>query len=42
VEPLPAGEYAFIDYTPGEGNIRIWDFSCQPSGAQVTQEQTSP
>jgi len=26
-EPLPAGEYAFIDFTPGEGDIRIWSFS---------------
>jgi hypothetical protein len=35
VEPLPPGEYAFIDFTPGEGNIRIWDFSCQPSSASA-------
>ncbi len=30
-EPLPAGEYAVYEYTPGEGDIRAWDFSCQPS-----------
>ena len=27
VDPLPAGEYAVIEYTPGEENIRVWDFS---------------
>jgi hypothetical protein len=31
--PIPAGEYAVYEYTPGEGNIRAWDFSCQPSTA---------
>ena len=24
--PLPPGEYAVIEYTPGEGNMRVWDF----------------
>ena len=28
VEPLAAGEYAVFEYTPGEKDIRIWDFSC--------------
>jgi hypothetical protein len=27
VDPLAPGEYAVYDYTPGEANIRIWDFS---------------
>ena len=27
LEPLTAGEYAFVEYTPGEANIRVWDFS---------------
>jgi hypothetical protein len=31
IEPIPAGEYAVYEYTPGEANIRVWDFSCQPS-----------
>ena len=31
VDPLPAGEYAIIDYRPGEGDLRVWDFSVQPS-----------
>lgn len=26
-DPLPAGEYAVIEYTPGESNLRAWDFS---------------
>jgi hypothetical protein len=30
VDPLPAGEYAVFEYTPGESNIRVWDFSLQP------------
>ena len=36
-EPIPAGEYAVYEYTPGEANIRVWDFSCQPS-----QESSAP
>jgi len=27
VEPLAPGEYAVYEYTPGEADIRIWDFS---------------
>ncbi len=30
-QPLPAGEYAFIDYTPGEGDLRVWSFSVKPA-----------
>ncbi len=33
VEPLPAGEYAVYEYSPGESDIRIWDFSFK-GGAQ--------
>ncbi|MDA1314415.1 MAG: hypothetical protein O2968_13835 [Acidobacteria bacterium] len=33
VEPLPPGEYAVIEYTPGEENIRVWDFSV-PAAAE--------
>ena len=33
IDSIPAGEYAVFEYTPGEGNIRVWDFSCQPSAA---------
>ncbi|MEX2302868.1 MAG: hypothetical protein WD733_18130 [Bryobacterales bacterium] len=39
VDPIPAGEYAVFEYTPGEGNIRIWDFSCQPSAADSAADQ---
>jgi hypothetical protein len=39
VDPIPAGEYAVFEYTPGEGNIRIWDFSCQPSAADSATDQ---
>lgn len=27
VDSLPAGEYAVVEYTPEEENIRVWDFS---------------
>lgn len=27
---LPPGEYAFINYTPGELDLRVWSFSIQP------------
>lgn len=30
VEDLEPGEYAVIDYTPGEANLRVWDFSISP------------
>lgn len=33
VEPIPPGEYAVIEYTPGEANIRVWDFSLRPSAS---------
>lgn len=33
-EPLPAGEYAFINYTPGEGDIRVWSFSLKPAAGE--------
>lgn len=42
VKPIPAGEYAVYEYTPGEGNIRIWDFSCQPSGDDAAGQTDSP
>ena len=27
VEPLPSGDYAVIEYTSGEADLRVWDFS---------------
>jgi hypothetical protein len=33
IEAIAAGEYAVYEYTPGEANIRVWDFSCQPVAA---------
>jgi hypothetical protein len=33
-EPLPAGEYAFINYTPGEGDLRVWSFSVKPAAGE--------
>jgi hypothetical protein len=38
VKPLESGEYAIIDYTPGEDNLRVWDFAVQlPTGEQPAQ-----
>jgi hypothetical protein len=38
VKPLAAGEYAIIDYTPGEDDLRVWDFSVQlPEGEQTAR-----
>lgn len=33
VEPLAAGDYAVIEYTPGEENLRLWDFTIGAGGA---------
>jgi hypothetical protein len=30
--PLPLGEYAVVEYTPGKMNMQIWDFAIRPSG----------
>lgn len=30
-QPLEPGEYALIEYTPGERNVETWDFACQPA-----------
>jgi hypothetical protein len=42
IDPIAAGEYAVYEYTPGEGNIRVWDFSCQPSSAGSAAESDTP
>lgn len=42
IEPIPAGEYAVYEYTPGEANIRVWDFSCQPSAAGSAAGSSAP
>jgi hypothetical protein len=34
VKPLESGEYAVIDYTPGEDNLRVWDFSVQVAAGE--------
>jgi hypothetical protein len=30
-EPLPAGEYAVVEYTAGKLNMQIWDFAVKPA-----------
>lgn len=32
VDPLEPGEYAIVEFTPGESNLRAWDFSHRPAG----------
>lgn len=34
VDPLPPGEYAIIEYAPGEDSLRVWDFALRPRDAQ--------
>jgi hypothetical protein len=31
IKPLPAGEYAVVEFTEGKLNIQVWDFSFEPS-----------
>jgi hypothetical protein len=30
-EPLPAGEYAVVEYTEGKMNMQVWDFAIKPA-----------
>lgn len=34
MKPLQAGEYAVVEYSEGEMNMQIWDFSCTPSASK--------
>jgi len=34
MQDLPPGEYALIDFAPGESNLRAWDFSHAPTAAK--------
>ena len=40
VEPLASGDYAVIEYTPGEENLRVWDFTVG-AGATSTARTAS-
>ena len=35
VEPLEAGEYAVVEFAPGESDLRAWDFSHRPAASPV-------
>ncbi len=37
VDPLEAGEYALVEYTPGESDLRAWDFSHRPVASPGTR-----
>ena len=47
VEPLTPGEYAVIEYTPSEDNLRVWDFALRgitlggPSGDKPPAESAT-
>ena len=41
VNPLEPGEYAVIDYAPGEGDLRVWDFSYQPAAQPSASDDPS-
>ncbi len=41
-EDLRPGEYALATFSPGEGNIRAWDFGYQPEGQPRTPPQPPP
>jgi hypothetical protein len=42
-KPLEPGQYALVTYSPGETNIRAWDFAYAPSGeAPEAQEAPKP
>ena len=35
-EPIPPGNYAVVEYDPGEENIRVWDFTYQNDVSSAT------
>jgi hypothetical protein len=41
-EDLEPGEYALATFSPGEGNIRAWDFGYQPAGQPPTPPKPAP
>ena len=38
VKPLEPGEYALIDFTPGEDDLRVWDFAITQSAGSATPQ----
>jgi len=38
-QPLEPGEYAVIEYAPGQGNLQAWDFGYWPQGV-MSKEKT--
>lgn len=36
VNPIPPGNYALIDYTPGEADVRVWDFTLRAPEAAAS------
>jgi hypothetical protein len=40
--PLPEGEYAVIEYSPGEADVRAWDFSLRLSSPANVEGKTQP
>jgi len=32
MKPMPPGEYAVVQFTPGKTDMQVWDFAIQPAG----------
>ncbi|HXM41196.1 MAG TPA: hypothetical protein VN924_08080 [Bryobacteraceae bacterium] len=33
MKPMPPGEYAVVEYTPGKANMQVWDFAVEQAGS---------
>lgn len=42
MDPLEPGEYAVVEYTPGQRNIQIWDFAYRPPGQETPPKKSAP
>jgi hypothetical protein len=42
MDPLEPGEYAVVEYTPGQRNIQVWDFAWRPGGQEGSPKKSAP
>ncbi|MGQ9633858.1 MAG: hypothetical protein ACUVXB_06380 [Bryobacteraceae bacterium] len=42
MDPLEPGEYAVVEYTPGQKNIQVWDFAWRPAGQETAPKKKAP
>ena len=38
-QPLEAGEYAVVQFTPGKMNMQVWDFQYKPGAKDSVIDQ---